>query len=389
LAGAVSRPERWGARLCAAWVACAACGAPPPPRPEPDVHEVEPPSSDWDGWLDSDVVPLRYSIDLRVVPAHDRFEGSASIRVRLASPRRTIRLHGRGLEVIDAFVEHRERRLVARYTGQRDDESYARIDLDEPVSGEVTLVFRYRAPFTPYEGLSRVDDGDERYVFSHLPPIAARTVFPCFDEPRFKAPFELTLRTQPTDVAISNAPIVSTNDADGMRVSVFAPTEPLPTYLFALAVGPFDVVERHIPPNEIRSRAISFRGVALHREGPELRAVMAETPRYLAALERYLGIPYPYAKLDFLANPDAEYAGMENPGAVVFDSDVILTSDRRLSDESRSVVIHELAHQWFGDYVTTASWQDLWLNEGVATFLDARIREDLAPRSGVDLDRAH
>jgi alanyl aminopeptidase len=267
-----------------------ACGTPAQPsvrtedRPR-EIPDVTPQAAEWDGWLEHDVVPLRYALHLRIVPASERFEGAARIRVRVGSPRRTIWLHGRGLEVTDAIV-HAGRAIPARWTGQADDESRARIDLDEDVSGEIDLELRWRGRFTRYEGLSRIVDGDRSYVFSHLPPIAARTVFPCFDEPRFKTPFELVLRTPPGDGVFANAPIRTSREVDGLRETTFEPTEPLPTYLVALAVGPFDVLERTIPPNDVRDRPLSFRGVALAGERDELAAVMRETPGYLAAIER-------------------------------------------------------------------------------------------------------
>src|SRR5690606_13160050 len=132
---------------------------------------------------------------------------------------------------------------------------------------------------------------------------SARKVFPCFDEPSFKTPFDVSLGVREGHGAIANAPDVEREALSGGLVPVrFATTDTLPTYLIAFAVGPLDVVEA--PPiagSDVRDRPIPLRGVAPRGQGARLAYALEHTPRMVESLERYFGRPYPYAKLDLIA----------------------------------------------------------------------------------------
>jgi alanyl aminopeptidase len=216
--------------------------------------------------------------------------------------------------------------------------------------------------------------GGDDYVFTQFQPIAARRAFPGFDEPSFKAPFELTLTVPHGHVAVGNSPALSEEkDPSGRRRIRFAPTPPLPTYLVAWAVGPFDVVEAPLPPSAEREHSLPLRGLAPRGRGPELRFALDHTGPLLESLERYFASPYPFAKLDVIAVPDFGAGAMENVGAFTFrDSLLLIDPDRAPEWQRRSfanVMAHELAHSWFGNLVTMPWWDDLWLNESFATWM--------------------
>src|SRR5262249_48062030 len=148
----------------------------------------------------------------------------------------------------------------------------------------------------------------------------ARRAFPCFDDPSFKTPFDLTLTVRAEDVAEANTlPVEETPLEGGLKRVRFETTAPLPTYLLAWNVGPFDVVEAPpLPPNELRKRPLLTRGLAPKGRGPELKAALELGAQLTVALERYFGLEFPYAKLDHVAIPDFAAGAMENAGAITY-----------------------------------------------------------------------
>jgi len=194
-------------------------------------------------------------------------------------------------------------------------------------AGHATLHILYDAPFDrTLKGLYRVDVGQDHYAYTQFEAISARYAFPCFDEPRFKTPFDVTLTVPTAATPISNTRAVGEEAGEGGFKTVhFAPTLPLPTYLVAFAVGPFDVVEATpIPPNATRQTPIPLRGVTTHGRGAEIRYALEHTPALVDQLESYFGIPYPYDKLDLIAVPDFAAGAMENAGAITFREWLIL-----------------------------------------------------------------
>jgi aminopeptidase N len=343
------------------------------------------------GQLPDDVRPDRYRIELVVDPSREGFTGVVEIDVTVARPVRTIWLHGLGLEVRKVGVEAAAA-LTASYEEVEPVNGVARVTLSgELPAGRATLRFEYTGAFREgAEGFFREKAGNDWYVFSQMEPIDARRAFPCFDEPRFKTPFEITIVAPAADKVVSNARQAGTHSMpDGRVKHVFEPTLPLPTYLVALAVGPFDIVEATIPANTVRSTPLKLRGVATRGKGPQLAYALEHTPGIVAELEKYFGIPYPYPKLDVIASPQMTGA-MENAGAILFNDNLLLldaASSPRQQQSYFEVMAHELAHHWFGDLVTPAWWEDIWLNESFAQWMGVKIADRLRPdlRSGAGL----
>jgi len=351
------------------------------------------------GKLGRNVVPTKYTLELVVAPAMERFNGRVQIKATVAEATQKVYLHGKDLNVTVVTAKAGEQSLDGRYS-QVDDTGLAQLDFDAPLpAGEVTFTLTYDAPFgTHLRGLYRIEAEGRPYVFSQFEATAARQAFPCFDEPAFKTPFDVWLTIPEAHVAVSNSPIQAEDPpAGGYKRLHFKESKPLPTYLLAFAVGELDIVEAApLPINAVRSTPIPFRGVAIKGKGPQLAYALQQTPPMVAELEDYFGIPYPYDKLDIIAVPDMGPGAMENAGAITFREWLLLVDAQSAGESQRRafayVMAHELAHHWFGNYVTMPWWNDIWLNEAFATWMGHRVVEKLHPDYHADtsfLSRVH
>jgi alanyl aminopeptidase len=333
-----------------------------------------------------EVGPFRYRLDLTVVPDQDTFIGAVEIDLQLAKSTSVLWLNGERLTVKDATLTVGHEKLAAKVISEPKD--YVGFTFDHPVGpGEATLRVVYQGEINrkDQQGIFQMKDGDRWYVYSQFEAIWARRAFPCFDEPSYKVPWQLTLRVKKDQVALSNAPMVSETDSgDGMKVVKFAETKPLPSYLVAIAVGDLEFVDAGTTGKKnTRVRIVVPRG-----RGPEAKYAAETTPAIVNLLENYFDIPYPYDKLDEVAIP--LYGGaMENAGFVTYGTGIILAKpDQDTPSRQREwvwVAAHELAHQWFGDLVTTAWWDDIWLNEGFASWTSNKIVNEYHPEWHADV----
>ena len=327
------------------------------------------------GQLSRDVEPLHYRIELTLLPDQPEFSGKADIELAMHSTLDTFYIHGRNLEVHKAGLTTEDGKLIAAQYEQVDESGVVRISLAQEIAGNATLHLEYTAPFN--QSLSAaytVKSQDNFYVFTQFEAISAREAFPGFDEPAFKVPFDISLIVRESETAIANTPEISTEVLDnGLKRVRFATTKPLPTYLIAFAVGDFDVVEAEdLPPTAVRERPVPLRAITVKGKGDEAKFALDNTRGIVEALETYFGIPYPYAKLDILAVPDFAAGAMENAGAITYRDSIMLVADDATPQIKRNyyrIHAHELAHQWFGDFVTPAWWDDIWLNEAFATWM--------------------
>jgi alanyl aminopeptidase len=331
--------------------------------------------------LTDDAVPRRYSIELTIDPARDSFDGIARIDVDLRKRLPVIWLNATDLTVTEADLQVNGRFVPVHSTLAGGE--FLGIEPDAPVGpGRALLTLRYTAPLADKAtiGPYRLQFEDRWYVFTTFTPNGARDAFPCFDQPRFKTPWEFTIRVKRDLQAFTNSKLVrETDEPAGMKRVEFAPTEPLPSEVVAFAVGPLDTLEA--PPSgagKTPVRIVMPRGHAA--EGEE--AARATTD-ILWRLERYTGIPYPYDKLDHVALPNLPFGAVENAGLITYRSRSLLFPPGKATPAQqrsvRSVEAHEMAHQWFGDFVTQASWEDVWLSEGFATWLSSKIMDEDQP----------
>ncbi len=342
------------------------------------------------GPLPRNVVPTEVALELRIDPAQPRFSGNVRIQVDVAQPTDTIWMHGRGLSITRAqYLPQHGPRIDLR-TAEVDVSGVLRVTSAHPIPvGKGVITMDYDAPFGELQGAYKVKPDGSDYVITQMEPLGARTAFPGFDEPSFKQPWDITLIVPQADVAVANSRETRTETlAGGWKKVQFARTEALPSYLIAFAVGPWDVSRGpDIAPNGTRATPIKLRGLAANGQGDRMRYSLAHTPEIVRALEDYFGIAYPFDKLDNLAAPDFWAGAMENAGLIVYRDSLMFPDETSAANQRQGfwrVSAHELAHQWFGDLVTMRWWDDLWLNEGFATWMGNKIHGQLQPDAHTD-----
>lgn len=326
-------------------------------------------------------LPSGYTARLAIDPERPRFRGAIQIAGNLAERSSVIWLHGYHLAIERAVAQQAgvEVALTVAPRGHDLLEIRAARPLDP---GAWTLAFDYTGELDMVNttGAFKQTVAGRSYVFTQLEAIYARRIFPCFDEPDLKVPWQLTFDIPKPLLAVSNAPQASETalDATTKRV-VFAPTKPLSSYLVAFGIGPFEIVDAG------RSkRGTPVRIIALAGRTADAAYAAKTSAKILDATEDWFGMPYPYEKLDQLSIPlTAGFGAMENAGLITYTETLILMDPVKTSlDRKRLwtvVAAHEIAHQWFGNLVTPAFWDDIWLNEGFATWLQYKIATRLEP----------
>ena len=339
--------------------------------------------------LGNRVRPTRYAVDLTVVPTSETFAGKAVIALQLEEATSVIWLHGADLKVKTATVKTNGAELLAHpvaSTPKIVESELLGFTLDRPIGpgpAELAITYDGKLYSNDSDGIYRVEERGEWYVFTQFEPTDARRAFPCFDEPSFKVPFQITLHVKTEHVAVSNTPIAAqTEDANGMKTVKFAETKPLPTYLVALGVGPFDIVDGgKAGKNQTPLRIIATKG----RSNEAAYATRA-TAELLVLLEDYFGSPYPYEKLDQIAVP-RKGGAMENAGLITYGLPLILIApdEETISRKRRFALVaaHEIGHHWFGDLVTLGWWDDLWLNESFASWIEDKVVDRMQPTWGI------
>ena len=321
-----------------------------------------------------------------MAPDKDTFTGEIEIALNLRQPTSVLWLNSEKLTIKDVTFTSNGQASAARVISE--PKNFVGFSFDHPVRpGAAVLRVKYQGEISrkDMEGIFQVKDGDHWYVYSQFENIFARRAFPCFDEPGFKVPWQITLTVPASDGAFSNTPIFNqTSATEGLKTVTFAETKPLPSYLVAVAVGPMEVVEA----GRAGAKNTHIRIIVPQGHSVEAQYVANTTPQIVNLLERYFRIPYPYEKLDEVAIPYAGYA-MEHPGLVTYGSVFFLMkSDAPLQIKrvAVSVISHELAHQWFGDLVTMAWWNDTWLNEAFASWMANKIVNQYHPEWRMNID---
>ena len=324
--------------------------------------------------LPDDAVPVSHAIEITVDPRQPMFTGVATIAVDLASAMDVVWVNGRDITVQRASVGTTggSARAQVQFAGNE----FIGVSTGKPLGpGRVTLTFHYTAKLsnTAKSGPYRRQTAGDWYAFTVFTPIDARRAFPCFDEPRFKTPWKMAIRVQTGDKAFANGPELEVvKEARGRKLIRFAPTQKIAAEVVAFAVGPFDVYDG----GRAGHRNTAVRVITPRGRAAEGKIAAESTRRVLPLLEEYTGIPYPWDKLDHVALPEGAFGAVENPGLITYLARSLLLAPDAPEEKVRSLdglEAHELAHQWFGNLVTQATWDDVWLSEGFATWFSADV----------------
>ena len=338
--------------------------------------------------LPSGVTPSHYDLSFDVDLANARFDGAETIRVDIAQPTAAITLNAAEITFREVTIESGATRQTAAVTLD-DTRQTATLTVPRPLpKGAAQIHIRYGGILNDkLRGFYLSTEKDQRYAVTQLEATDARRAFPSFDEPAFKATFDITLTIDRPDMAISNGRMISdTPTANGTRHTVkFGTTPKMSSYLVAMAVGRFSCVEG-------AAGAIPIRICGTEGKQEMGRIALDMAQQILTFYNTYFDIKYPYGKLDVLAVPDFAAGAMENTAAIFYrERDLLVNSDdASLTVRKRiaQVLAHEMAHQWFGDLVTMKWWDDIWLNEGFANWMENRPMAAMRPDWNIAVDEA-
>jgi aminopeptidase N len=333
------------------------------------------------------VIPTHYDLAFTPHLSEETFDGSERIRISVQQPTTEIVLNALEIEFRRATIE----------TEGRDSQT-ATVRLDPQAETAILTVAR---PLQPGPAVLRIEylgklnhqlrgfyigsAPSGKYAASQGEATDIRRAFPAFDEPEMKATFSISLITDKSLTPISNGPVESDTPGPGpdQHTVRFATTPRLSTYLVALEVGDFRCLSGEAAGVPLRVCALGDRST--------LGGFALESAKNtMTWFDRYYAAKYPFPKLDHIAIPDFRAGAMENAGAIVYRETALLADDKTSSLATRksiaSVIAHETAHMWFGDLVTMRWWNDIWLNEGFATWMETKPLEQWQPAWGFDLD---
>lgn len=330
--------------------------------------------------------PENYKLTFTPDLENAKFEGDETIAIRVLKSTPEITLNAVDIDFHDVTISSGGETQNAKVTPEKDKEMVV-LSVEKPLAaGVATVHITYTGILNnEMRGLYLgKDDQGRKYAATQFEATDARRAFPSFDEPDYKATFDITAVAPKGMAAISNQKVVSDTPGPGDKHTVkFSTTVKMSSYLAALVVGNFEYVEGEADGIPIRVYATSGK--------QDMGKFALESAQYiLNYYDKYFAIRYPYGKLDLVGLPDFSAGAMENTGCITF-RDVLLLIDEKqgsvdLKKTIASVIAHEMAHQWFGDLVTMKWWDDVWLNEGFATWMSSKPVQAWKPEWNFNLD---
>ncbi len=336
--------------------------------------------------LPTAIQPTMQSIILRVDPAQTAYSGQVEIQLTIDATVERIGIHQLGLNMTAITLSEGDN--ARRLQAEEGDWEINWLSDGSPIEAgqyQLSIIFDGQHS-TDSLGMHRVTFEGNEYIFTHFETMHARRAMPLFDEPSFKIPYQLTIVTPEGHTVVGNTPVASQGVEDGWQRVEFMRSKPTPGYLIAYAVGPLD---------RVPLRGMSVAGFIYTPKGraDKVGFVQRETPKLVSALEDYFGTDYPYRKLDFLAVPEFAIGAMENPGLITFRTDYLMLGDEAegsTAEAALSTIAHEVAHMWFGDLVSIQWWNDMWLKEAFASWMDTKTLDRIYPQfeAGLKLPQA-
>jgi aminopeptidase N len=330
--------------------------------------------------------PDHYSVTFAPNFTTDKFAGEETISIRVLKPTSTITLNSAEIEFQDATITAGGAEQKAKVTLQPDREM-AELTVEKPLAvGPAKIHIRFTGTLNnELRGLYLSKTPKRKYAATQFEATDARRALPSFDEPAYKAVFDITAIIDKGDTAISNSKIASDTPGPGAdkHTVKFAATPKMSVYLVALAVGDWECAEGG-------ADGIPIRICSVPGTKQNMTFALKSAEEIMKFYNRYFTIKYPYGKLDVVGLPDFAAGAMENTAAI-FSRDVLIVMDDKTASENQrksvaAVMSHEMAHMWFGDLVTMQWWDDVWLNEGFATWMAPKPLEAWKPEWRQDVD---
>ena len=314
------------------------------------------------------------------------FEGDETISIRVLKPTSEITLNSAEIDFHEVSITCGGTTQKATVTPQKEKEMVVLAVANPLAAGPATIHIIYSGKLnSEMRGLYLgKDDQGRKYASTQFESTDARRAFPSFDEPDYKATFDITAVADKGLVAISNQKVISDTPGPGDKHTVrFATTAKMSSYLAALVIGNFEYLEGEADGIPIRVYATTGKKAM----GKFALQVATDVLKYY---DNYFGIKYPYGKLDLIGIPDFSAGAMENTGCITFREVILLIDEKQGSVDLKKgiagVIAHEMAHQWFGDLVTMKWWDDVWLNEGFATWMSSKPVQAFKPAWNANLD---
>jgi aminopeptidase N len=334
--------------------------------------------------LPSTVVPKHYALTFTPDLNAATFTGAETIDVTVREPVKTITLNAAEITFDSVSVSAAGKQQTATVSLDREKEQATFTFANVLPPGEATLTIKYTGILNgQLRGFYLSKTARRNYAVTQFEPTDARRAFPSFDEPAMKASYDISLVIDTQDTAISNGPIISDTPGPGAgkHTIKFLTTPKMSTYLVAFLVGDFQCSSGEQDGVAIRVCATPDK-VALTLYGLDVAKYV------LHYYNDYFGIPYPLKKLDLIGLPDFEAGAMENFGAITYRETDLLIDPKTSTDGAKEnvavVIAHEMAHQWFGDLVTMQWWDNIWLNEGFATWMENKPVAAMHPEWNID-----
>lgn len=336
--------------------------------------------------LPETAIPSHYQITFTPNFNNNTFLGEEKIDVRVLKPTNSIMLNASEIEFKDVTIMAGKQSHKAKVTLNEETEM-ATLTVPQAIpAGPAQIKISYVGQLNSHlAGLYLSQTKQRKYAVTQMEATDARRAFPSFDEPAYKATFDITAVVDKGDTAISNGRIVKDTPGPGPNKHTlqFARTAKMSTYLVALTVGDWKCIEDE-------EQGIPLRVCAVPGKEQMGKWALESTKAVLRYMNDYYGIKYPYGKLDQIAAPDFQAGAMENTGAIIYRETLLLADEKTASDETKraiaSVVSHEIAHQWFGNLVTMEWWNDIWLNEGFATWMASKPLNEWRPEWNIDIE---
>ena len=333
--------------------------------------------------LSNDIIPSSQVIELNLDPNLGNYSGTTTIDINIVKPTSIVKIYSKNLSITTVVIANGNNNKKLAVIGTNKYNITSLLAKNIIPKGKYQISLSFKGAYTKTgSGLFKVTEGNETYLFTQFQAMLARSVFPSFDQPNFKIPFQFKISVPKGYAALSNTPQMQQSKHGDWNTFVFEPTAPIYSDVLAFAVGNFDSIE--IPNMPVPSRLYVVKG-----KQAQAKYAIKHIGNIFKEVETFFSMKYPYKKLDMVAVPNYANAAMENVGLIYFKEDFILLNETPSIHQQKNIlklIAHEISHMWFGNLVTMQWWNDLWLNESFSEWLARKIVIATFPELSANLD---